>query len=107
MRPSFSENMGLKQQKAVQVRSMDEDLLVALWNALDRYFRLLDDNWKAQQDSFPPALRLVLWTKFFKRTRDSMPVHQIHYSDLSLFLDFVRSWVFDSSREWHEIYDLL
>ena len=71
---SFSERMGLRPKKAIQIKSMDQDLRVGLWNALlCTLFKSLDQVTYIKDSEFEPLVRSI-WADHFKLSLDTLPI---------------------------------
>jgi hypothetical protein len=108
MSPTFSERVGAKAVKAVQVNAMDRALRNQLWNALLCYLHELHSNCQVGNAQFELALEHALWTDFFKQPSDCRP----HNDGLmpgpdDHFWEIVRSWYFDPKTAWYAIYDFI
>lgn len=95
MKLRFSQRMGKKPIKAeIQIESMDDDLRIGLWNAVQVFF--VDP---AKHVSFHIFLE-VLWTRYFKLPRDNLD----GLAAPSAFAQ-IRIWFF--KWEWFEVYDFI
>src|ERR1700730_4065613 len=93
-KPSFSERMGLKSPKAVQVMEMDRDLRIGLWNALTYYVQELRTG-DALHAGFEDVLRFRIWTKFLKWPYDQFPPSDARaLGQFEMFWPILRKWYF-------------
>ena len=96
----FSERNKLKDfSKIIQVDSMDEELRVSLWNALDLLMFQSERICAGLPNKEGRNLFRYLWSNFFKRTYDSLP-SQTWEAYCEIKEEFF-------SCEWYEVYDFL
>jgi len=97
----FSQRNGyVKVDDAIQLKSLNEESRIAIWNCL---YMGLFNNYNIQGD--PELIAKKIWVLYFNKPVDTMP----HYNrDLTYSVSQVttiRNWVF--ANEWHEVYDLI
>jgi len=99
----FSQRKGLMPVKTViQVDSMDDDLRVGLWNALDAFYwsRFIPNLGASVGNQTGLSVLLhFLWRDFFKRTVDTIP------SRWDTALDDMKSYFFECN--WFVVYDFI
>jgi hypothetical protein len=100
----FSERMGLREPKAVQLNATDMDLRVCLWNALQDFLISLTF-WNDTVGC--ASLRSVIWTRFFKLPADDLPNDPGDFAYCDRFWKTVKDWYFGGKRAWHDCYDFL
>jgi AbiJ-like protein len=100
----FSHRKGFTPVKVrAQLDDMDQDLRVAIWNALDliywRGVHVRRDYFLATTDARMHASLSVLWAIYFKRPNDTMPTdwRSIHKE--------IRDYFF--ACEWYQVYDFI
>lgn len=105
---TFSQRMGYKPLKtAVQLDTMDDDLKVAIWNALLKsvfrqpHIRLVRESTDSEITSFKIVARVfeAIWEEYWKRGRDELPRM---YSNVE---GHTKGYIMRG--QWYEVYDLL
>ena len=101
--PTFSQRKGIKPiKKVIQRESMDDDLRIGLWNALDIFWESAS---KATYDGHIPSnspiwgLFRKLWEDFFKWPLDTLTSYweKLHKTLREKYFKF----------EWNEVYDFI
>jgi len=96
----FSERHGYKPSKVtIQLESMDNDLRVALWNAMFETFWGGFEHVKILRIDYRKDFLQAIWTKYFKQTVDTFP------NLWGQFEDYAKEYLF--SLEWHQVYDFI
>ncbi len=93
--------MGLKQIKdSIQVKSMDNDLRVGIWNYFTEHLWNIDNQKKFR-------FTKELWCDFFKRPFDEMPIKQdlYRYPNFNDVYSTIRNYFFKAP--WNEVYDFI
>jgi hypothetical protein len=101
MAPKFSERIGRKPPRQIQVGGMDHDLRVCLWNVFLRFRE--DVTFKGRHEE--RLLRELIWTRYWKRPADQQP--ETEAGGPGPFWPVVRSWFFHGGTLWFEVYDFL
>ncbi len=100
---SFSQRYGYKPIKSIiQIETVDNELRVSLWNALDSsYWKRVDPHYVMDGESNRRVLWLVghIWSEYFKLPTDIIgrswePIHK-----------YLRDYYFSCS--WNEVYDFI
>jgi len=98
----FSQRKGLKPIKTIiQIDSVDSDLRVGLWNALDIFYwgRITKKYWISDSRDEDISLLRKIWIDYFKKPLDTLDGRsQYVYNEL-------RNYYFNS--KWYEIYDFI
>jgi hypothetical protein len=99
----FSERMGFRPAKVLQLDGMDTDLRIGLWNiASPAFFVYRREYGRAQPPGFWPwerELGVRLWRDFFKFAVDTMPASWMTVAGQ------MREWFFNA--KWYEAYDFV
>ena len=96
---NFSQRIGLvPSSKSIQLKSMDDDLKVGLWNI---FSITILSNFAEYADDSRNRFSSLLWHEFFKKQIESVPYG---FSRLS---DTLNKWFFHPHTNWNEIYDFL
>lgn len=96
----FSERLGYKPKKALQVEAMDDGLRIRLWNIVSRHLRLIHYLDRADHQGF---LQGEVWDKYLKRSADELS--DDHMQRLTEMLKAIERKILHHS--WFEVYDLL
>ena len=69
----FSERIGITPSKAIQLKSMDDDLRNGLWNVVFEYFLedIADQVWATDSMNF--EFFKTIWSDHFKKHTDNIP----------------------------------
>jgi hypothetical protein len=97
----FSERKGFKKvSEVIQLGSMNSDLRVSLWNALDMAL-WSSDSFLYKQYGIPEIVTFAkaLWFNYFKKPIDSLPDRSRE------ILKSFRDYFFEC--EWYEVYDFI
>lgn len=106
--PSFSERMGFRQPKRVQVAEVDSDLQTGLWNALKYYLYKLKNSGDHKAEEYLSSLQFLVWTKYLGQKYDDQPRSRIYRAGYDeAFWQAIENWYFHHEREWLEFYDFL
>lgn len=102
----FSQRIGRRPVKtALQVDTIDRDLLNRLWNTvLEEFFGHLSDYAKYGESNKRKALRLI-WKEFFKSPIDKIPSFASGAIDPTDTIEAINGWFFKA--EWFEVYDFI
>lgn len=94
----FSERMGIRPPKSIQVQDMDQELRNSLWNVCRRYFFNDDESSSLQFSSLYP-ISFIMYTHFYKLPTDELPYGRA---------DFVSKQLkFFKEEEWFRVYELI
>ena len=100
---SFSQRYGYKPIKSIiQIETLDHELRVSLWNALDSsYWNKVDPQYYMDGESNGRVLRLVehIWSEYFKLPTDTIS------RDWKPIYKHLRDYYFFCS--WNEVYDFI
>ena len=98
----FSERMGYKKpREEIQLTSMDDDLRVALWNAIYRLFfiEFLVLPWYTPGFMKTNKIFDLLWTEFFNLKYDEIP------AKTQDGVIYIKNWFFQC--HWTNVYDFV
>lgn len=88
---NFSERYGFKEEKAVQLTTMDDELRHCLWNELENLFNYIN---------YYPEKLLVIWKDFFKQ-----PLYILDNDSFYQREKIIRSKYY--KMPWYEVYSFL
>ena len=94
----FSERLGFKRKKGLQIECMDDDLRNRLWNVVRLHLHDIDRHYPLGSD-FYLFVRCDLWERYFKKQTEDIP------DEFDGQLRQLRIWFNDCL--WHEVYDLI
>lgn len=107
----FSQRIGMRPVKtALQVESIDDDLINRLWNIITESFFEKFDNLP-----IPPGYETEkgevcrhIWKEFYNQVIDDIPHYRNGfdvYVNVLSFMNYLKKWFYDA--EWFEAYDLI
>jgi len=101
----FSQRMGFSPAKVVQIDSMDSELRIGLWNALQCCY------WDIVPSETLDFFAKVVWFDYFKLPIDKCPDFYVRFLDNSLSERCAymkcREYFLSSDTKWWEIYDFV
>ncbi|MFV8353450.1 AbiJ-NTD4 domain-containing protein [Flavobacterium sp. XS1P32] len=104
----FSQRIGKTSVRdSIQIESIDEKLENRLWNTiLFNFFDKIKDNSNYYNvESHEVAVYVHIWTEFFGKRRDEIPVDYNGYINFNNNVDYLKEWFFKC--QWFEKYDFL
>ena len=98
----FSERFGYSPVRNIQIKSMDEELRISLWNVIQIYFlkHITIPNFVYRRDgnNFYYIFRNEIWSQHLKRVVDDL-------KDSNLRTQFRK--IYFHILDWYKVYDLL
>lgn len=104
----FSQKIGKTSfRDSVQIESIDEKLENRLWNTIlfDFFNKIQDTSSYYNSESNEVQVYKYIWTEFFGKRLDEIPIDYNGYITYSQNMGFLKSWYFKC--QWYEKYDLL
>jgi hypothetical protein len=98
----FSERYGFSPLKGIQLKSMDKELRISLWNVIQNYFLKFIEIpglvIRKAANNFYFFFRNDIWGQFFKKPVDDLESDSL----ISQFRE-----IFFSNLDWYKVYDLI
>lgn len=104
----FSQKIGKTSVRdAIQIESIDEKLENRLWNTIifDFFDKNKDNAYNYNDESNEVAVYVFIWTEFFGKRRDEIPVNYNGHITYDRNIIFLKDWFFKC--QWYEKYDFL
>ena len=104
----FSQKIGKTSLRdSIQIESIDEKLENRIWNTiLFKFFNKIKDSFDYyNNESIEVAIYKFIWTEFFGKRIDEIPVNYNGYITYDKNIQFLKEWFFKA--QWYEKYDFL